>query len=107
MAIPTIAAAAEQIRTRKLSPVELTEQCLAAIERLQPRLNAFITVTAELAREQAHAAEAEISKGHYRGRLHGVPIAAQHNPLATATAEPDDEPPGVRSGFHGLCAAPK
>src|SRR5438477_6116674 len=75
MTIPTIAAAAEQLRTRKLSPVELTEQCLAAIERLQPRLNAFISVTADLAQEQARAAESEIDAGRYRGPLHGIPIA--------------------------------
>ena len=44
----TLAEAAEQIRTRKLSPLELTRACLARIERLNPALNAFITITAEL-----------------------------------------------------------
>jgi aspartyl-tRNA(Asn)/glutamyl-tRNA(Gln) amidotransferase subunit A len=71
----TIAAASEQMRTGKLSPVELTEQCLARIERFNPRLNAFITVTADLAREQARTAEREIRDGKWRGPLHGLPIA--------------------------------
>ena len=47
--------AADQIRTRRLSPVELTRECLARIERLDPVLNAFITVTADLALEQGAA----------------------------------------------------
>src|SRR5579884_2064944 len=71
--------AAEQIRTRKLSPVELTRECLANIERLNPTLNAFITVTADLALAQAKRAEEEISAGNYRGPLHGIPIALKDN----------------------------
>ncbi|MFI5117724.1 MAG: amidase [Terriglobales bacterium] len=70
----TLTEAAEQIRTRQLSPLELTRACLARIERLNPPLNAFITVTAELALEQARQAEAEIMAGHWRGPLHGIPI---------------------------------
>lgn len=70
----TLAEAAEQIRTRQLSPLELTRECLARIERLNPTLNAFITVTAELALEQARQAKAEITAGHWRGPLHGIPI---------------------------------
>jgi aspartyl-tRNA(Asn)/glutamyl-tRNA(Gln) amidotransferase subunit A len=62
------------IRARQVSPVEVTDQALARIEELNPRLNAFWTVTAELAREQARAAETEITKGEYRGPLHGVPV---------------------------------
>jgi aspartyl-tRNA(Asn)/glutamyl-tRNA(Gln) amidotransferase subunit A len=70
----TLTEAAEQIRTRRLSPVELTRDCLARIERLNPDLNAFITVTAERALEQARQAESEIGSGNYRGPLHGIPI---------------------------------
>jgi len=70
----TLTEAAEQIRSRRLSPVELTRECLARIERLNPLLNAFITVTADLALEQALQAESEISAGNYRGPLHGIPI---------------------------------
>lgn len=75
----TLLAAAEKIRTRKLSPVELTRECLANIERLNPTLNAFITVTADLAMAQAHRAEEEIAVGNYRGPLHGIPIALKDN----------------------------
>ena len=45
------------IRSRELSPVELTDAVLERVERLNPRLNAFLTVTADLAREQAKASE--------------------------------------------------
>jgi aspartyl-tRNA(Asn)/glutamyl-tRNA(Gln) amidotransferase subunit A len=70
-----LAEASELVRTKKLSPVELTQACLARIEALNPELNAFITVTAEMALEQARAAEAEIQRGNWRGPLHGIPLA--------------------------------
>jgi len=73
----TLEAAAEAIRGRRLSPVALTESCLARVDALEPRLNAFITVTAELAREQARQAEREIEAGRYRGVLHGIPVAVK------------------------------
>jgi len=63
------------VRLRKVSPVDLTRACLTRIERLNPRLNAFITVTASQALAEARAAEAEIMKGAWRGPLHGMPIA--------------------------------
>ena len=71
----TIAKASRLIRARKLSPLELTRATLARIARLQPKLNAFITVTADLAIEQARRAEAEVLVGDWRGPLHGVPIS--------------------------------
>src|SRR5258707_2390167 len=67
--------AAHLVRDKKISPVELTKSCLNRIERLNPKLNAFITVTAESALTQAREAEAEIQRGHWRGPLHGIPIA--------------------------------
>lgn len=70
----TIAEAARLIERRLVSPVELTEAYLAAIERLNPALNAYVTVTAERARADAAAATAEIAGGRYRGPLHGIPI---------------------------------
>ena len=70
----TLVDAAEQIRTRRLSSVELTHECLDRIERFNPTLNAFITVTADLALDAARHAEAEIIAGNYRGPLHGIPI---------------------------------
>jgi aspartyl-tRNA(Asn)/glutamyl-tRNA(Gln) amidotransferase subunit A len=63
------------LHQRQLSPVELTKECLQEIEKLNPVLNAFITVTSELALAQAHQAENEIQRGNWRGPLHGVPIA--------------------------------
>jgi aspartyl-tRNA(Asn)/glutamyl-tRNA(Gln) amidotransferase subunit A len=71
----SIVETAELLRKRELSPVELTKNCLAQIEKLNPTLNAFITVTGELALAQARAAEAEISRGNWRGPLHGIPLA--------------------------------
>src|ERR1035441_10809275 len=70
----TLTEAAQQIRSRQLSPVELARACLARIERLNPTLNAFITITADLALEQARQAEAEVMAGHWRGALHGIPL---------------------------------
>jgi len=67
--------AAAQIRSGKLSSVALTRHCLDRIERMNPVLNAFITVTADLVMEQAARADAEIKAGNWRGPLHGVPIA--------------------------------
>ena len=71
----TIAEAADLIRTRKLSPVEYTNALLKRIETFEPQLNAFITRTSDLARNQAKAAEADIAAGRYRGPLHGIPVA--------------------------------
>jgi aspartyl-tRNA(Asn)/glutamyl-tRNA(Gln) amidotransferase subunit A len=71
----TIAAAAQLIRSRKLSPLEYVDALLKRIGSLDSQLNAFITVTADLARKQARQAEAEIMSGRYRGPLHGIPFA--------------------------------
>jgi aspartyl-tRNA(Asn)/glutamyl-tRNA(Gln) amidotransferase subunit A len=65
---------ATMLRSKSISPVDLTEECLARIERLNPTLNAFVTVTADAALAQAREAEAEIQRGNWRGPLHGVPI---------------------------------
>ena len=67
--------ASQLLRTRKVSPVELTNECLRRIERLNPKLNAFITVTADSALTEARQAEKEIRRGDWRGPLHGIPIA--------------------------------
>lgn len=71
----TISDVSQQLRAREISPVELTEGCLKRIERLNPLLNAFITVTAESALLEARRAEQEIQSGKWRGPLHGIPIA--------------------------------
>jgi aspartyl-tRNA(Asn)/glutamyl-tRNA(Gln) amidotransferase subunit A len=70
-----LAEAAALLRQRKASPVELTQACLRRIERLNPRLNAFVTVTAEPALKEARQAEKEIGAGRVRSPLHGIPIA--------------------------------
>jgi aspartyl-tRNA(Asn)/glutamyl-tRNA(Gln) amidotransferase subunit A len=73
----TLEDAAIAVRDRRVSPTELTEACLARIEAVEPRLNAFVTVTADLARAQAREAEDEIAAGRYRGPLHGIPVAVK------------------------------
>ena len=77
---------APRIRSRALSPIDLTEAYLDRIDRLNARYNAFEKVTPELALEQARAAAAEIQRGHYRGPLHGIPYGAK-DLLATAGIE--------------------
>jgi len=75
----TLHEAAARIRSRAVSPVELTKACLARIERYDTKINAFITVSTELALAQARAAEQEIGRGRWRGPLHGIPLALKDN----------------------------
>lgn len=70
----TIAAAAEQIRARRLSPVELVRSCLQRIDQLEPRLQAWVTIDRDGALAAAQQCEEEIQRGQYRGPLHGIPI---------------------------------
>jgi aspartyl-tRNA(Asn)/glutamyl-tRNA(Gln) amidotransferase subunit A len=85
LAFASIAEVGRLFRSGKLSPVELTGLMLARIERFNPDLNAYITVTAELARQQAKKAEAELSVARGRksrrdrGPLHGIPISLKDN----------------------------
>ncbi|WFB10588.1 Asp-tRNA(Asn)/Glu-tRNA(Gln) amidotransferase GatCAB subunit A [Streptomyces sp. LX-29] len=69
-----LAAAADAIRARRLSPVELADSVLERVEKVEPRLQAYVTVTAEHARKAAREAERDIAMGRYRGPLHGVPM---------------------------------
>jgi amidase len=71
----SISALARDIQSRRLSPVEITQHMLARIEAVDARLGSYVTVTAERAMDQARRAEREIGAGHWRGSLHGVPIA--------------------------------
>jgi len=73
--ITTISELSQRLRRKEVSPVEITRACLERVEKLNPELNAFITVTAESALAEARAAEAEILRGEWRGPLHGVPVA--------------------------------
>src|ERR1700694_5799915 len=89
LAFASIEEIGKLFRKRKLSPVELTKLVLARIERINPNLNAYLTVTAELALAQAKKAESELlaprgRKGHRdRGPLHGIPISLKDN-ISTA-----------------------
>src|SRR5437764_13931277 len=67
--------ASQLLRSKEISPVELTQECLSRIERFNGKLNAFITVTADSALAEARLAESEIQRGDWRGPLHGIPIA--------------------------------
>jgi len=71
----TIREAAESLRSRQVSSVELTTVALSRIERLNANLNAFITVTGDQAMDQARRADRELAAGQIRGPLHGVPVA--------------------------------
>ncbi len=71
----TLTELAPRIQAKQVSPVEVVEAALTRIERLDPQLNCYITVTAESARAQARAAEEEIVARRYRGPLHGIPVS--------------------------------
>ena len=73
----TIREAAAALRARRVSAVELAAAAHARIARLNPKLNAFLTVTAEQALEQARQADAELAAGRDRGPLHGIPVAVK------------------------------
>jgi len=67
----------ELVRTRRISPVELTRMYIARLKRYGPKLNCTVTLTEDLAMQQATQAESEIKRGKYRGPLHGIPWGAK------------------------------
>jgi aspartyl-tRNA(Asn)/glutamyl-tRNA(Gln) amidotransferase subunit A len=71
----TIAQAGQAIRSHQVSSVELTQRCLDQIAKLNPVLNAFITVTGDSALSRAGELDREFAQGIDRGPLHGIPIA--------------------------------
>lgn len=75
----TIFALASSLRKKEISPVEVTRQFLDRVDRLNPVLNAYLTVCADDALAQAKTAEAEIAAGKYRGLLHGIPFSLKDN----------------------------
>ncbi len=91
----SIAEASELIRRKALSPVELTQALLDRATRLDPKLNAYILMTGDLALRQARQAEREIMAGDWRGAMHGIPYGAK-DVFATA---------GIATTGHsqGLC----
>src|SRR5262249_25657080 len=68
---------AADIAARRLSPIDLVDECLARIERLEPKLHAFVSINAGNARLAAGAADKAIRAGHAVGPLHGIPIAVK------------------------------
>ena len=75
---PTLLSAvimAEEIRQKRISPVELLDAHIAKIERLNPRLNAFVHLDADRARQTAREAEDTVQSRRPLGPLHGVPIS--------------------------------
>jgi aspartyl-tRNA(Asn)/glutamyl-tRNA(Gln) amidotransferase subunit A len=74
---------AERLRTRRLSPVTLTEAYLDRLHKIGPRLNGVVTLMRESAMKEARAADEEIRANKYRGLLHGIPYGAK-DLLATA-----------------------
>jgi aspartyl-tRNA(Asn)/glutamyl-tRNA(Gln) amidotransferase subunit A len=98
---------ARLIRERQLSPLELTRAVLERIERLNPRINAFCTLTADAALAAAREAEQAVVRGHARGPLHGLPFTIKdlHFTRGVRTTSgsfifehrvPDVDPPVVR-----------
>ena len=79
----TISELAPKIRNKEISPGEQTEAALTEADRLQPKLNSLITLLHEQAMAQARESETALSRGDYRGPLHGIPIGLKDN-LATA-----------------------
>ncbi|MBM4299272.1 MAG: hypothetical protein FJ143_16160, partial [Deltaproteobacteria bacterium] len=75
----TIATLAPEIEHRKVSVLELTQLFLQRIERVNPLVNAYLTIAAEQALADAAAADGEIAAGRYRGPLHGIPFSIKDN----------------------------
>ena len=79
----SISELAPRIKSREVSPLEVTEAALEQADQLQPKLNSFITILHKQALSQARELEAELMRGEYRGPLHGIPIGIKDN-LETA-----------------------
>ena len=73
-ALQSLADVSASIRQRRISPVDVVTACLDRIERLQPRLNAFITLAGDSALDAAKSAERDILQGRWKGPLHGIPV---------------------------------
>ncbi len=77
LAFYSIRELAELLRTRQVTSVALTRMYLERLKRYDPQLHCVITLTEDLALEQARKADAEIASGKYRGLLHGIPYGAK------------------------------
>lgn len=83
LATATVRTLGKRLRRGEITAVELTQYFLERLRRIGPKLNAVVTVTEELALRQARQADRELSRGHDRGPLHGIPYGAK-DLLATA-----------------------
>src|SRR5271169_1957153 len=70
----TLHAAADAIRLKKVTPLELLDACLAAIDRWESKVHAWVLVDRQGAREDAARLTEELKRGQYRGPLHGIPL---------------------------------
>ena len=95
---------AQQIRAKKLSPVELVVAHLARIERFNPKINAFVHVDADRALDQARAAEVAVMQNHHLGGLHGVPISIKSS--ISVAGMPYEAGTKLREGVVGQTDAP-
>ena len=77
LAFLSVSSLAELVRARRVKPSELTEMYLGRLKRFDPQLHCVISLTEERARAQARVADEEISRGRYRGPLHGIPWGAK------------------------------
>ena len=74
LAMMSLERVSNMVASREISPVDLVEACLSRINKYNATYNSFLLVLAEDARRQAKKLEKELADGHYRGRLHGIPI---------------------------------
>jgi Asp-tRNA(Asn)/Glu-tRNA(Gln) amidotransferase A subunit family amidase len=95
---------AQQIRAKKLSPVELVEAHLARIEKLNPKINAYVHVGADRALDLARAAEADVMQSEKVGPLHGVPISIKSS--MSVAGMPYEAGSKLRTGVVGETDAP-
>lgn len=92
----TLTEVGQHIARREISSLEATQALLARIAKLEPSLHAFALVTADMALEQARAADAEIARGLRRGPLHGVPVAVKDLCWIAGTPTGGGMAPGLR-----------
>src|SRR5215831_19965167 len=104
MNAPTIEQFGRRLRARAVTALEIVEQCLDRIELDNPRLNAFILVTADEARRQSREADRELAAGHDRGPLHGVPISIKD--ILDIEGLPTTAASRVRQGHTATADAP-
>jgi Asp-tRNA(Asn)/Glu-tRNA(Gln) amidotransferase A subunit family amidase len=95
---------AQQIRTKKLSPVELVDAHLARIERFNPKINAFVHVDADRALDHARAAEIALMQNRAIGSLHGVPVSIKSS--ISVAGMPYEAGTKLRAGVVGETDAP-